>query len=84
MKKNINLQEYVYNYPTKHKEGFTDKELKELFKAFPSVNMDKANNAMNGNTCMVIDDEIINYHCDVLAALRCGLENRDLKWYEWD
>jgi hypothetical protein len=28
--------------------------------------------------------ELIIYHCDIDKALRCGIEDRDLKLYEWD
>jgi len=79
-----NLKDKVYNFKTKNKEGFTNKEMETLLKDYPNIHMDKFNNAMMGNTCMIIDEEIINYHCDVLSALRCGLENRNLRYYEWD
>ena len=75
----------VSEFKTKNEEGFTNDEMKELLKNnFEGINMDKFYNAMMGNTCMVIGDEIINYHCDVEKALRCGLENRDLTIGEWD
>lgn len=80
----IQLRDFVYNYKTKHKEGFTGSELEEVKSLFKNLAIDKFNNAMNGNTCMMIDGEIINYHCDVLTALSCGIENRDVKWYEFD
>lgn len=70
------LEEKVYSFPTKHKEGFIQSEIDELLKQFYDVHMDKFNDAMTGNTCMIIDNEIITYHCDVLTAIRCGLENR--------
>jgi hypothetical protein len=74
----------VYSFKTKHKEGFTDSEVEELLKDFPDINMDKFNDALMGNTCMMRDGEIIQYHCDILSALRCGIENRDLRVWEWD
>jgi len=78
------LEEKVYSFPTKHKEGFIQSEIDELLKQFHSVNMDKFNDAMLGNTCMIKDDEIIIYHCDVLTALRCGLGNRGVLPHEFD
>ena len=78
------LREKIYNYPTKYKEGFTNDEMDELLKDYPNVNMDKFNGAMMGNTCMVRGGKVINYHCDVELALRCGLENRDPNVFEWD
>lgn len=76
--------EDVYNYPTKSPYGFTNEEMAELLKKYPNVNMEKFNNAMWGNTCMMIEGKIITYHCDVAKALQCGLENRDLTVDEWD
>ena len=79
------LKDLVYSYPTKSKYGFTDSEQKEIIKNFPNINMEKYYSAMFGNTCMMNDDkEIISYHVDVLKALRCGIENRDLNESEWD
>jgi hypothetical protein len=79
-----NISDLVYGYKTKNKEGFTNKELDKLMKEFPALNEDKFNSAFFGNTCMKIDGEIIHYHCDVLTALRCGTENRDILPHEFD
>jgi len=67
-------RDFIHDYPTKYKEGFTDKELKELFSLFPdnSINMDGYNNAVMGDTCMMIDNEIISYHCDVVKGINSG------------
>lgn len=79
------LEKIVYEYPTESKYGFTEKEIKELLKQFPKINMDKYYDAMMGNTCMLSDKkEIINYHCDVYTAISCGIENRGIKSHEWD
>lgn len=81
----INLKDMIYNYPTKSEYGFNKKELELLLTWFPTINMKKFNDAMIGNTCMVDEVEgIITYHIDVLTALRCGLENRDIKFSEFD
>ncbi len=74
----------VSNYPVNNKYGFTQEEILDLLKDFPTVNMDKFNNALMGNTCMMIDDELIQYHCDIDSALRCGIEDRELRIDEWD
>lgn len=81
---NKELENVVYNFPTKTKYGFIKSEIDDLIKDYPNINMDRFNDAMMGNTCMVIDNEIIIYHCDVLKALRCGIENRCLTWEEFD
>jgi len=42
------LEEKVYSFPTKHKEGFIQSEIDELLKQFYDVHMDKFNDAMTG------------------------------------
>lgn len=82
------IEDSVYNYKTKYKEGFTNVEIEEFLKKKYSkfnINMDKFSDAMMGNTCMLSQEkEVINHHCDVYKALLCGLENRGLRNYEWD
>ena len=81
----VGLNELVYDYPTKHKAGFIQTEIEDLLSKFENLNMDKWDSAMMGNTCMMdANDGIISYHCDVLGALRCAIENRDLTLPEWD
>jgi hypothetical protein len=75
----------VYNYKTKSEYGLVETEIQEVLKDYPDCNMEKYNDAMMGNTCMVNDDkEVINYHCDVYSAILCGVENRDQMLQEWD
>ena len=78
------IHDLVYNYKTKYEYGFIQSEMMDIVSNFPDINMDKFENAMYGNTCMVIDDEIITYHCDLEKALYCGTENRNLTASEWD
>jgi len=79
------LHKIIYEYPTKSEYGFTQKEIEELLKKLPKINMDKYNSAMMVNTCMLNENkEMINYHCDVYTAISCGLENRDMNWFEFD
>ena len=79
------LYERVYNYKSKSEYGLIEAEILEVLKDYPDCNMDKYNDAMFGNTCMVNDDkEVINYQCDVYSAILCGVENRDQTLHEWD
>lgn len=78
------IRSIVNNFKTKNKEGFTESELQELVDMFPRVNMVKFKNAFFGNTCMRINNETVNYHCDVITALKCGIENRDMLPMEFD
>jgi len=78
------LEDKVYKYPTKSKYGFHNDELETLLKDYPDINMDKFNEAMMGNTCMIDEGGVIMYHCDIFVALKCGIENRELTIEEWD
>lgn len=78
------IEDKVYGTRTKHKEGFTNKELELLLSEFPGINMDKVDNALTGITCMMKEDEIIIYHCDIVKAIVCGIENRELSVTEFD
>jgi len=81
----INIKNMVYDYPTKSEFGFIQSELNSLLSWFPTINIDKFNDSMMGNTCMLDDNNnIINYHCDVYKALVCGFENRNLTVEEFD
>jgi len=78
------IYQIVYTYPTKNKEGFTPLETAELLKLFPEMNMEKYNDAMMGNTGMIIDGEFITYPCDLFTAITCGVENRNMTSMEFD
>lgn len=82
MKKTI--KDKVYAFLTKHKEGFLQTEIDTLLKEYPDIDMEKFNSALNGNTCMVKGNEIVQYHCDIEKALLCGIEKRNLRQWEWD
>ena len=75
----------VYGFKTKYPQGFITSEIDELLKDYPDIDMNKYNDAMMGNTCMIApDNQTIIYHCDIEKALLCGIEKRGLKWYEFD
>jgi len=80
------LYDLVYDYPTKNEYGFIASEQEELLKQFPDINKEKYENALCGITCMMDGKTggFIIYHCDILIALRCGLENRNPTIAEWD
>ena len=80
------LSDLVYNRKTKHKEGYTEKEINKLLSTIGrfNLNMKRFNDALTGITCMMFDDEIVTYHCDILTALRVAMEDRPMRAYEWD
>ena len=82
----MSLEDKIYKYPTKYKEGFLPEEIEELLKEYDCYNFNEKrfNEALNGITCMMREGKILTYHCDVLTALKCGIENRKQKLNEWD
>ena len=74
----------VYKYPTKNREGFTKSEIEEVLKNFPNLNREFFNNALFGTTCMMIDNEMITYHCDIENAIICGLKGTNIGGIKWD
>lgn len=82
--KDNELEKKVLEFPTKNIEGFTYSEIQLLLENYPSINREKFNEALMGITGLLIDEEFITYHDDVLLALRCGLENRSPTLFEWD
>jgi len=82
MKKSV--FDIVYKYPTKYREGFTKSEIEEVLKNFPNLNREFFNKALFGTTCMMIDNEIITYHCDIENAICCGLKGTDVSGIKWD
>jgi hypothetical protein len=79
-----NIKEKVYGFKTKYKEGFTTEEVDVLVKECFGFNMEKFNKALTGVTGEVVNGEPLVYHSDVEKALRCGIEDRDLRNGEWD
>ena len=78
------IEDKIYSYKTKHKEGFLQTEIDMLLKDYPDINMDRFNDALIGNTCKVKNGKIVQYHCDIYKALMCGIQNRGLTLNEWD
>ena len=80
---NKELESFVNNYPTKHKDGFTPNEMHSLIKTL-SLDKETFYDKLGVNTGMVIDGDFITYHCDVYKGVVCTIENRDQTIAEWD
>ena len=78
-----NVEDFVYEYPTKNKEGFVGTEIKSILEKF-NIDENIFYNALGVNTCMNIGGEFVTYHCDILKGLRCVIENREQTFEEWD
>jgi hypothetical protein len=55
-------------YNTKYSSGFTNEEIKRLESYLPSASSIKEK--LLGCTCSMEDNELINYHSDVVRAIR--------------
>ena len=78
------LENFVYNYPTKYVQGFIWSEQNELLESFPHIDVEKFNDALNYITATTIDGNIVIYPQDIFSALLCGLEYRTLSALEFD
>ena len=65
----MSIAERVNNYPTKYEYGFIKAEIEDLLKEYP-IDKDRFEYAMMGPTCMLIDNETIWYHCDIIKAIK--------------
>lgn len=74
----------VYKYKTKYESGFIESEIEDLLSNFPDINMKKFNNALSYITCEMQDGNFVTYRFDIVTALLCGIENRDLTEKEFD
>lgn len=77
------LENFINNYPTKNKEGFTPIEIEQIIKEL-SLDTNTFYDKLGVNTCMTIDNEVIIYHCDVYNGVICTIENRNQTLSEWD
>jgi hypothetical protein len=73
-KKKFDMYDYIENFKTKYPEGFTSEELERMLKKFPKLNRQKFNDSMFCNTCLLIDNKIVNYVHDVILAVKLGTE----------
>lgn len=78
------VTEIVMNYPTSNELGFTAVEQVLLIMEFEDFNIQKYYNAFFGCTRALVGKITITYHSDIITAIMCGLENRDIQSHEWD
>ncbi len=72
------IKELIDNYPAEYENGLTDDEVRDIASKIPNIDMNKVYKSMSNNTCSIINTTLINYYSDVLLALTCGLENKDV------
>jgi len=76
----MDIREEVNSYKTKYKQGFIREEYMKLLENYPSINMERFSDALNGITCMRIDGEIVVFPHDIELAIRCGLTPTTMEW----
>ena len=79
------LENFIFNYPTKYEQGFTKEEIDTLLtNNFPHITREKFGEVMGVVTCMIINDEIITYHSDIYHTINAIQNGRGLTPAEWD
>lgn len=82
------LEEFIYEYPTKHEAGFIFAEQKDVIQKlqekFGPLNEDKYWDVQTCVTCVMSEDGFVIYHSDVFNSAVCAIENRGLNLEEWD
>ena len=82
---NSNIEKIFGQFKTKYKEGFTEVEQVDLLCLFStSLNISRYYDTLIGTTGVIIDNNKITYNHDVLVALRCTVEDRDMTQEEFD
>ena len=81
--KSEDIKELIEEYPTKNKEGFIHSEIMEIIIKY-GIPSDTFFDALGVNTCMMIDGDMVTYHCDIMTALYCVVEGREKHPWEWD
>lgn len=80
------VSKFVNEYITSFDLGFTQTELHIILYTHENINHKAFWKAMFGNTLGSSPDGKIPlyYKGDVITALKCGIENRELRQEEWD
>ena len=81
---NKKLERLVNDFPTKYEEGFVHKEIMKLVSRFSETTYDEVMEKMGVVTANLRDGQTVYFHCDVLTALRCAIEDREMTVGEWD
>jgi hypothetical protein len=78
-----NAEDVIYNYETKHKQGYTPQEIKSFLEKY-SIDEDAFYKNLGVNTCMITDGDVITYHCDILKGVLMTIEERGQMPWEFD
>jgi hypothetical protein len=78
------VRNYIFNFPTKYEQGFTNSEIYTVIEDFPPITHNEFFRVLGVNTVMVIGGETVTYACDIEKTLMACLEGRELNWWEVD
>ena len=79
------IEKIVRAFPTQNEEGFLDNEIDELLLKFPEINKGEIQKILGYHSCMIDKNgNFITYHQDIIKAIECCLNDRDIEFYEWD
>lgn len=78
------VEQIVDGYKTESERGFSLREIHDISAKFEIKNKEKFGDALRGVTCTTDMDKIRIYRCDVITAILCGIEDRDMHGYEFD
>jgi hypothetical protein len=74
----------VVSFKSRSPKGLTRHEIELLLKKFKSVSQKRFFEAMGVCTVQVIKGEIIYYRSDIITAITCCIEKRDINASEFD
>ena len=70
----MDISKIVNEFETKNSNGFSAKEIEQLLLKFPNLDRKKYDYYMLGKTCIVIDNEPLFYHNDIIIGIYYGLK----------
>jgi hypothetical protein len=77
------IEKQVYEFQTKYTKGFIDSEITELLEKL-NINEKRFSKAMGVNTCIIIDEQVITFHVDIIKGIVCAIEDRGQDIFEFD
>lgn len=78
------IHDKVIDFKSRFTKGLTRSEIEVLLKKFPSVSQRRFFNKMGIVTVQLIKGEIVYYRSDIISAITCCIEKRDLNTSEFD
>jgi hypothetical protein len=71
----MDIRKIVNDYPTKYTYGFTNDELNSLLK-LNDLDIQEVHENMGVNTCMIIDNQEITYHTDIIRGIQLTINKK--------